>query len=139
MKLFLRVMPGASKHLIGADEESQKYLNRRHPGDVLTVNVRIARNYENHKRFFDFINTTFSMQEHFEEPEAYRKWLIMKAGYFDTLVEPDGAVRLIPRSISFENMDEDEFEKLFSTAIDVFLKTFTHISHDDLMQVISYG
>ena len=83
------------------DVDTQKYFKNRIPGTIIVADVKIARNYENHKRFFSFLNTTFDMQEHFTELEAYRYWLVMKCGYFDTIVAPNGNTLFKARSISF--------------------------------------
>lgn len=138
MKAFVRVLP--DHKLVAADEDTEKYLNNRKPGDVLSLEIKIARNYENHKRFFSFIKQTFDMQDHFTEIEAYRKWITLQAGYFDTIIEPNGRARLIPQSIAFEKMEEDEFQELFSAAIDVFLRELgAGLTENDVLQAISYA
>jgi len=122
------------------NEETRLYVQRRKPGTIISAEIKIARNYENHKRFFSFIKTTFDMQEHFEIMEIYRKWITMKAGYFDTIVTPSGSTIFAAKSISFESMDEDEFKALFDTAINVFLKELGNgITESELMRVIDYG
>jgi len=127
-------------NLIPKDAETMAYVSRRKPGEVIVAEIKIARNYENHKRFFAFLDMTFGMQEHFEVEEAYRKWLTMKCGYFDTIVAPNGKTIFIAKSISFENMPEDEFQKLFSTAIDIFLKEFGNgLSENDILQAIGFS
>ncbi|MDA3833734.1 MAG: DUF1367 family protein [Spirochaetales bacterium] len=138
MKAFFRKQQDGS--WIPHDEKTEKYCNRRDVGQVLSGEFKIARNYENHKRFFSMIAATFDMQDFFKEQEAYRKWLILKAGYFETIVGPSGDVTLIPESMAFEHMDEDVFRQVFSAVIDAFLEHFGKgISYDDVMQVVSYG
>ncbi|HDR2875141.1 hypothetical protein CIW60_03620 [Enterobacter roggenkampii] len=51
--------------------------------------------------------------------DAYRSWVIVEAGHFDAIQLPDGTLRKHPRSISFANMDELEFQQLFKAALDV--------------------
>mgnify|MGYP001826945646 CR=1 FL=1 len=138
MKAFFRVLPNGS--LIPNDEETRLYISRRKPGDVLGGNFTQSRNYENHKRFFSFLETTFAMQEHFDQSEAYRYWLTMKAGWFDTIVAPNGNTIFKAKSIDFASMDEFEFKGLFSAVIDVFLKELGNgLTENELMKAISYG
>ena len=137
MKAFFRV--SGDLELVPHNPETQKYMLNRKEGEVIVAEIKRARNYENHKRFFSFIDATFDIQRHFDTPEAYRRWLTMKCGYFSTIVAPNGNTIFVADSIAFENMEEDEFKKLFSTAIDVFLKELGKgVSEQELMRVIDY-
>ncbi|WP_165431076.1 DUF1367 family protein [Atlantibacter hermannii] len=51
--------------------------------------------------------------------DAYRAWVTIEAGHFDTIQLPDGTLRKHPRSISFASMDETEFQQLYRAALDV--------------------
>lgn len=51
--------------------------------------------------------------------DAYRAWVIVEAGHYDAIQLPDGTLRKHPRSISFANMDEIEFQHLYKAALDV--------------------
>jgi len=126
--------------LIPHNQQTLNWMAKRKSGEVISAEIKQVRNYENLKRFFSFVKKTFDMQDHFTEKEAYRRWLTMKAGYFSTLVTPKGDTLFIADSVSFEKMKEDEFNKMFSTVIDVFLRELGKgISEADLMKVINYG
>lgn len=51
--------------------------------------------------------------------DAYRAWVTIEAGHFDTIQLPDGTLRKHPRSISFASMIETEFQQLYRAALDV--------------------
>ncbi len=51
--------------------------------------------------------------------DAYRAWVTIESGHFDTIQLPDGTLRKHPRSISFANMHETEFQQLYRAALDV--------------------
>ena len=51
--------------------------------------------------------------------DAYRAWVTIEAGHFDTIQLPDGTLRKHPRSVSFASMDETEFQQLYRAALDV--------------------
>lgn len=138
MKAFFRKLPNGS--WTPHDDDTKKYCDRRNVGQVLVAEVKMARSYPNLKRFFDFRNVTFAMQDFYDNDEIYRKWLLMECGYFDTIVSPDGTVRFSVKSMSFETMPEDEFKVFFSAAIDVFLKHFGNgMTESDILQAISYA
>ena len=61
----------------------------------------------------------------------------MLAGHYITTVTLKGEVRLIPKSISFANMDQDEFDSLYNATVNVVLKRIlTNYTRDDLDAVI---
>ncbi|MDA8479834.1 DUF1367 family protein [Citrobacter sp. Awk 4] len=51
--------------------------------------------------------------------DAYRSWVIIEAGHYVAIQLPDGTLKKHPRSISFANMDEVEFQQLYKAALDV--------------------
>lgn len=50
--------------------------------------------------------------------EAFRKWLIVKAGYFTIVRNPEG-IRLEPMSISFHAMSQEEFNVFYKRCFNV--------------------
>ena len=78
--------------------------------------------------------------------DAYRSWVIVEAGHYDAIQLPDGTLRKHPRSISFANMDEIEFQQLYKAALDVLWRwilsrTFqTHAQAENAAaQLMSFG
>lgn len=45
--------------------------------------------------------------------------MTIQAGHYDAIKLPDGTLQKHPRSISFANMDEIEFQQLYKAALDV--------------------
>jgi len=138
VKAFLKKTSGGL--LMANNDETADYIDRLKIGQVVVTDIKKARNPEQHKRYFSFLNATFEMQDHFETLEQYRKWIAMKAGFYTAIVAPNGNTFFVAESISFENMDEDKFLELFSSSIDIFLKELGKgVSESDLMRVIDYG
>ena len=138
MECFLAKTP--SGLLLPVDEDSKQKIDKLKKNQIIHVKYRIPRNYENHKKFFAFLKATFDMQEHFDTFEHYRKWLIMKAGWYDAIVTPQNKTVFVAKSISFDQMEEDDFEKLFSTCIDVFLQELGKgMTRDDVLRVIDFS
>ena len=50
--------------------------------------------------------------------EAFRKWLIIEAGYFDVFETPTG-IRKEAKSISFASMEQEEFNAFYKTCFEV--------------------
>ena len=138
MDIFL--YKGFDGNFIPADDEDREKAKKIKNGTIVKAKVTVPRNYKYHQKFFVFIKATFDMQEHFEDMEVYRKWITMKAGWFDTIHSPNGNTVFAAKSISFDSMEEDEFEKLFSACIDVFLKELGNgITEDELRRVVEFS
>lgn len=144
-EFYMRKMGGA---LVPADDQAAEALQRFRAGDPVKVTVKRPRNYEFHKKFFALLNHGFEFWEPPELPDAhrwmknvtpeksfeqFRKDVTILAGFFDASYRLDGSVRIEAKSISFASMSEDEFERLYSAAIDVLLKhVFTNMAQDEL-------
>lgn len=125
--------------LLPHDEATQKYVGRRSDGQVLVTDIKQARSYPNHKRMFKFLTTSFDLQEFYTDIEVYRNWITVASGHFNIIVYPDGMTELIPKSWAFENMPEDDFRKLFKSAIGAFLEEFGQGMTDaEFMRIIDY-
>ncbi len=107
-------------------------------GEGVRVKWSKSRNPGNHGRFFAFRNTVFDMQENFDNPEMLRKWMLMKAGYVDTAVAPNGVTLFLPQSMAWDQMDEDEFRPAFDKMITVAVQDLG-LDADLINQVLEFA
>lgn len=124
--------PGGA--LIPATDEDAEALRKIKAGSAVRVEVRQVRNYKFHRKFFALCKYAFDIWAETIPPKEYRgqpvrpdfdrfrRDLIILTGRFDATYSAKGDVRLEAKSISFANMKEDEFEKMYSDAIDVILQ-----------------
>ena len=84
------------------------------------------RSAGNHRRYFSFIKQAFAMQEHYDSREIFRKVLQLEAGHFDAAVTPEGKAVYLARTISWDELGEVEFKKLFNEVVNAFLKVYGH-------------
>jgi len=135
--IFLKKIHGV---LVPADDAAEEVISKMNRGECIKVKYTRPRNYENHKRFFAAINAMFDMQTHFTNIKQFRTWIQMKAGAYTTVVAPNGATMFFPDSISFADMDEIEFQALFSGCLDAFLESFgDKVSKDELLRVVDFS
>lgn len=113
-------------------EEAAELIQKLRMGETVLVDVKRPRNIQYHRRFFAMLGYAY---EHWDpEPveykgvkvgknlEVFRAWCIARAGYYELSVTPDGKVRAEPESMSFANMDQLGFEKLYNDVANVILK-----------------
>lgn len=94
------------------------------PDGEIMADLRKNRNVKNHRRFFAFIKMTFDMQDTFDSMEVWRKYITMKAGFFDEVINAEGKVLYWPQSISWDELDEIKFKDLFTQVVNAFLKYY---------------
>jgi len=119
--------------LVPADEESQERVKKIKTGAAVRCKIAQMRNPQFHKKFFALIkylfdiwsesmpNQTYRGVEVRPSFEKFRENLIIMTGRFDAYYNIFGDVRLEAHSISFANMEQGEFEKLYSDVIDIGL------------------
>jgi len=126
-----------------SDEDGAKLLQSIPQNAYCLVEYKKNRNYENHKRFFKFLDVAFDNQDFYEDKELLRKALQMASGHFESLVIKDKngniSTHYIPKSIAFDEMDEAEFQALFKKCIGAFLSRYGNgLTEQQLMQVINF-
>lgn len=90
--------------------------------------AKLARNYEFHKKYFALINCaweflTETQQEFFKTKKGFRKTMEIAAGHCETVYSIARREWVeTTRSVSFDEMDEDEFQDLYDRVFDVILQ-----------------
>ena len=78
----------------------------------VTITWREPRSGPFHRRFFAMVNAAFEAQERFDDPEQFRLWLTVGAGFCDFLPHMDRGVVAIPKSIAYDKLDQGEFQEV---------------------------
>lgn len=139
--------------LVPATAEDHELLKKIKQGDPVKLTYTRPRNYQFLKKFMSLMHLAYDYWEpkdaevpayvsaHGVVPEKnfdrFRYDITILAGYYDATYRLNGDVRLEAKSISFGNMSEDEFEKLYSAVIDVILaKVCTQFTGDMLRDTV---
>lgn len=150
MKLMLKKMP--SGELIPADEETIDEIRKLRVGEVVHGTFTRPRNLQFHRKYFALLDYAFDHWEPVVLPdprlakhgvsaiknkEQFRADLTILAGYYTAHVRIDGSTRIMPMSISFASMDEDQFGKLYQATINVILqRVLNNYTEEDLNRVV---
>lgn len=126
------------------DEVSKEYARKVKLGEDRKFKISKPRNIKFHRKFYAMIDLVAQNQEKIEYSTAeqgrnrmvYAVMYILKRGSFwgpkKEHFERD--------SISFANMDELEFEQLYSEALDVYLKHFVPMDKDEFeRELLGFG
>lgn len=99
-------------------------------GELVEVDFVVPRNPLFHRKFFALLNVGFdawqptlthegkTVEKDFDQ---FREDVTILAGHYIQTWTLDGEMRLRAKSISFRSMDQDEFEKVYSSVADVML------------------
>lgn len=107
-----------------ADEASQETLKRFKVGDIVKAEVVKPRSYQHHKLAFSLLTLTFKNQERYAAFPQFRKVVALEAGHVEQLVRIDGQIIEIPGSLSYEALDQIEFERVFANMMRVCADEF---------------
>lgn len=125
--------------LLPVSANDEAFILKLKPGQMISAEFRKTRNGLFHRKFMKLCTLAYQVFE--ELPQApvriagsnqwvtpapdfdeFRYWAMVKAGFYDVFGYPDGKVRVRARSVAFRNMDQVEFEKVYSAVLDVFLR-----------------
>lgn len=104
------------------------------PGEFAVIEFVIPRNAKFHRKFFSMLNfafdswepgrmrKTYKGKEVSKNFERFRKDVLILAGFYDQTFDLKGRMKLEAHSISFSNMDDAEFEEVYSAVASVILE-----------------
>ena len=133
--------------LVPADQQAAEFIAKLKLGGSVKARVTRQRNPAFHRKFFALLNLGFEAWEpaggeYKGEPvqknfEQFRNDVTVLAGFYDVTVTLKGETRLTAKSISFANMEQDDFDKLYNAVVNVLLaRVLTKYTRDDLDEVI---
>ena len=137
----------ASGALVPVDPQAAEYISKLKVGAGVTATVKRARNVQFHRKLFALLNLAFDAWEPAQATykgevvgknfDQFRNDVIVIAGFYEMAVNLRGETRLTAKSISFANMEQADFDELYSKVIDVILaRILTNYTRDDLDNVV---
>ena len=119
-KIF--ITKGASGYLVPSDAEAEAVCKKWKIGASYSLTYAPARNPKFHRLVFAVAQSVVDNApegSYWSGKDAYSfiKAVELTHGFTDEMMDCNGEVHLVPRSIAFENMDETEFKKLFDPLI----------------------
>ena len=107
---------------IPCDEDTVKAFLKLNINEEIYAEFKPRRNYKFHKKLFSMLNLILNNQDHYKSVDNILTECKFKAGYYEIQINIQGEQRLVPKSIDFCTMDNDEFSEFYSSAIDTCLQ-----------------
>jgi hypothetical protein len=76
------------------------------------------------------LNLAFENQEEFKNFQIFREAVIIGAGFFEKVQRLHGEEIIVAKSISFAQMDNEQFEQLYTACIDTIIDYFNFTKKD---------
>jgi hypothetical protein len=98
-------------------------LLRLEPGEMVEIKTRKPRSGPFHRRHMKLEQRFFEAQERFEHFDpGFRDWLKVGAGHCDWYPGPRGGVFPVPKSISYDQLEDDVMREFHDNVV-AFLRT----------------
>lgn len=134
---FEKVIGG---HLIPLSDLDAEKMKKIKTGSAFELNIPNQRSPKFHRRVFKFFEFCFEHwsgdREFMDESgqfDVFRKDLTVLAGYYDTYYSLSGEARVEAKSISYSNMEQEEFEQLYNALIRVAVQNI-FVGCDELIE-----
>lgn len=95
---------------------------RLEPGEMMDISTNQPRLGWYHRKHMALEQAVFEAQERFDDFEQFRTWLKVGAGHVIWTPGPRGGVFPVPKSISYAQMEQGEFEEFHHNVV-AFLRT----------------
>ncbi|WP_332691682.1 DUF1367 family protein [Devosia sp.] len=115
------LMRREGSHLVPADQLAEEDVRELSAGAEFIVEVRKPRSLQHHRLLFALLRKVARSTETPLNENALRSWVLVRTGNVDVLPLGFGKTYEAPKSMSFANMDQGDFRKLFDAAVHLIL------------------
>lgn len=117
-----KTMMGGTFCLVPDCIDAEKWLTKTKINQGVLIDPRRPRNINHHRKLFALLNLASDNWPEDSRQDAMTTTKLLglikiKAGYADPIVDAQGNVHYLPRSINFESMGQDEFDPFYNSAI----------------------
>jgi len=110
--------------LCPADERAERIIKKLSDDDMVESKTLKGRVYGFHKKYYAMIGIIWANQDKYTVKQHFDNEVKLRAGHCDVYITPEGETRYNVKSISFESMDQIDFEKFYNVVLDQCLEYF---------------
>lgn len=107
-------------------------------GKVVSAKISQPRNLAFHRKFFALMKATLDMIDQEYNVTQWRTICLCGAGWCDFVPGPDGVLCAVPKSISFADMDQTEFELLYSNVLDYICREYVTEDRETIDTIVGF-
>ena len=136
IELLVRKGAGA---IIPLDDVDMEEMARMQQGKAYKCKLTLTRNPGFHRKAFALLRYAFSIWEGGDGRnfEHFRRQILIAAGHSDIVLNLDGTSTLEAKSISWDAMDDTEFQQVYDSVLNAILRLVAvNYSASDLNEVV---
>src|SRR3990167_4678587 len=99
------------------DDAAQRLIGSLRHGEFIAADIKRPRNLGHHRKFWALMELVARNQKYYASAEQVCAAFKVAVGHADYVKTKRGMIG-IPKSISFANMDQSEFEAFYSKAVE---------------------
>lgn len=103
-------------------------------GEDNVFRLQRIRNPRHHRKYFALIKLAFQNQDTYQDEYVFRKMMEMKSGYYTPVTTDKEVTIYIPKSISYNVLDQDGFSDLYDKVF-IEITKFLKIEKEKDMEV----
>lgn len=135
---LVKTLSGTFKCAYDSDLEKSKKIKLGEE-KVYEYKVRTPRNYEFHKKVMALFNMVFQNQEQYKDFTRFRRDLVIASGhYVDNTNYFTGEMTQEAKSLSYDNMSEEELQQVYSDVLDTITKIYRWEKQDIIDNLESF-
>lgn len=115
---------------VPADNEALEIKRKYKIGELYSATIVKPRSGPAHRLCFALLSLTFANQDVYTDARKFRRALAWEVGHVDEVMLSSGEVVKFPRSLSYDDVDQVEFQVLFPKLMTVC----AHLLHDMNLQ-----
>jgi hypothetical protein len=100
-----------------ATEQDEERLRLVRVGDLLPVSIKKPRNGRDHRRFWALVRFIRDNHDRLHTDEAVVLELKLRAGHYREHITGYGEILFVPKSISYDEVDQTEFLDFYQKAL----------------------
>lgn len=98
---------------VPADDEAMEVKRRYKIGELYRGEIVKPRSGPAHRLCFALLSLTFANQDVYTDARKFRRALAWEVGHVDEVMLQSGEIVKFPRSLSYDDVDQVEFQVLF--------------------------
>jgi len=130
--VLVQVVPGGLRAVNGVESDKLNQLR----GREVMAKISQPRNTHFHRKYFALLGVALDMVPEDYTAEQFRALCTVGAGYCEFLGSGEKMIA-IPKSISFANMDETQFERLYQDTLSFICKTW-ELDSGQLSRIVDF-
>lgn len=98
-------------------EESLEDFQKIGEGELLKLKYSVPRDLPRHRKVMGLFRLTYQMQEYYATFNQFRYAVLIELGWCEIFILKNGEVCYQPQSMSFEKMEQSEFDKVYNDVL----------------------